>query len=988
MKFIETVAHDAEGPGLLRASQLSTPGHTAASAPKAVVPTAVQGLRRHRSSWLIVTLLALVVGCFQLAAADIIWLEAERFQELGGWVNDSQFVDQMGSPYLLANGIGTPVKDATMRLTLTGTGRWRLWARTRDWSPEHHPGRFQILVNGKLAGREFGASGKVGWCWEDGGTHELSDGVEVRLHDLTGYYGRCDAILLTTDLNWMPPDEKDAIATLRWQYGGVSRNVTNYGIYDVVVVGGGLAGCMAAVSSARMGARTALIQDRPVLGGNGSTEILVPPVGVWPGGRWDARDPRETGVIEEVRTDGNQKTVETRYYSGRLLRLCTAEPNLSLRLNAHVTDVEMRPDATNTIAAVIALDVPTGTRLRFSGRIFVDCTGDGSVGVGAGAVHRQGREPRSMHNESLAPETGDLTTMGNSLKYASQRGLMKTFVTPPWAVKFASCNDFPERRHPPHLDAEMGWQWMLELGGTRDTYRDKEDIRDDLLKLIYGIWGHVKNDCPLLKAEAADHELAWVGYVTGARESRRLIGDCVFTENDMAEQTLFPDRVAYGAWGLDDHYSEGFFRKGLPSNHPHMGRLHSIPYRSLYSTNIVNLLMAGRDISATHIGMGTTRVQLTCAVMGQAAGTAAGLCIERGATPREIYRSYLDKLQQQLLKDGAYIIDLPNHDPADLARAARVTASSEGIGTRGEPMPATNVINGIARVAGGKSNAWMADRRATPPHWIELAWREPQRFNVIHVTFFTKRHAPRHFAVEAWVDGGWKKLAEAGDKPLRRHVLGLERVTASKLRVLLSDAVGVCEIRVYDEPERVVEIARRAARNQGLPDVGARLPWEGSDVPEETVSAAGKTSPGMPLEEAAKKFGGILFDDSDAEATGDWGRSTYSTPFIGDGYLTDGNAGKGAKSVLFRPNLPKAGVYEVRFAYPAFNNRATNTPVTIRTSRGERTVLVNQRRAPEIGGLFHSLGRFDLDAGNATSIIISTSGTDGYVVVDAIQIAP
>lgn len=937
--------------------------------------------------WL-VALLAAALGSLRLAVADVIWLETERLQELGGWVNDSQFVDQMGSPYLMANGMGEPVKDAVTRAALPRAGQWRLWARTRDWSPEHHPGRFQILLNGKPAKREFGASGKAGWHWEDGGVQKFSGKVELRLHDLTGYYGRCDVIVLTTNFDWTPPDGRDDIAALRERHGGVSREVKNAGDYDVVVVGGGLAGCMAAVSSARMGARTALIQNRPVLGGNGSTEILVPPVGIWPGGRWDARDPRETGLIEEVRTDGNQRTVETRYYSGRLLRLVTAEPNLTLKLNAHVTGVETRPDATNTIAAVSALDVRTGARLRFSGRIFVDCTGDGVVGVGAGAVYRHGRESRAMHNEPLAPETANATTMGNSLKYATQRGLPKPFVTPPWAVKFASCGDFPERRHPPRLDAEMGWQWMLELGGTRDTYRDKEEIRDDLFKLIYGIWGHVKNDCPLLKAEAAERELAWVGYVTGTRESRRLIGDYVFTENDMAEQTLFPDRVAYGAWGLDDHYSEGFFHKGKPSNHPHMGRLHSIPYRSLYSTNVVNLLMAGRDISATHIGMGTTRVMLTCAVVGQAAGTAAGMCIEHGATPRDIYRSYLDKLQQQLLKDGAYIIDLPNRDPADLARAARVTASSEGVGLKGEAMPATNIINGIARVVGNTGNAWMPDRRAAPPHWVELAWPAPQKFNVVHVTFFTKRHTPRTFTVEAWVDGAWRKLAEISGKPLRRHVLGFERVTASKLRVLLPDAVGICEVRVYDEPERVVEIARRAAKNQTLPDVGARLPWEDADVPEETIMSARKASSGMAPEEAAKKFGGILFDDADAEITGEWGRSTHSTPFIADGYLTDGNSGKGEKTVVFHPNLPKAGTYEVRLAYTALNNRATNTPVTIRTSRGEKTVIVNQHCAPEISGLFHSLGRFDLDAGKATSIIISNAGTDGYVVVDAVQIVP
>ncbi|MBI5396605.1 MAG: FAD-dependent oxidoreductase [Verrucomicrobia bacterium] len=936
----------------------------------------------------ILVALTTALAGWQAAAAETIWIEAERFEDCGGWVNDAQFIDQMGSPYLLAIGIGTPVKDAVTRVNLPRAGRWRLWARTRDWAPEHHPGRFQILLNGKPAARDFGASGKVGWCWEDGGVHELSGRVGVRLHDLTGYYGRCDVIVLTDDVNWTPPDDKAAIAALRERHGGVSREVRNAGDYDVVVVGGGLAGCLAAVSSARMGVRTALIQDRPILGGNASTEILVPPVGVWPGRKGDPREPYESGVIEEAGLQGKQRFIETRYWSSRLKRLVSAEPNLNLRLNTHATGVELKPGTTNTIAAVLTVDARSGERQRFGGRAFVDCTGDGVVGVAAGAAWRMGREPRSMYNESMAPEVGNATTMGNSLKYYSAAtDTPQPFATPPWAMKFESCDSFPPKRHPPRLGVEMDWQWMLELGGTRDTYRDKEEIRDDVLRLIYGIWGHIKNHCTRHKEAATRHKLTWVGHVAGTRESMRLLGDCVFTENDMVNQTLFPDRVAFGAWGLDDHFSEGFLYSGLPSRHPHMGRMHSVPYRSLYSTNVVNLLMAGRNISASHVGMGTTRVMMTCGVIGQAAGTAAAMCVQRNVTARGLYHSYLEDLQQQLLKDGAYIIDLPNTDPRDLARKAKLSASSEGT-DRGEPAPAASVINGRARAEAGKGNAWMPRADAAGPHWVELAWPQPVAFNVVHVTFQTGPLSPKSFAVEAWQDGAWKPLAKLDDNHRRRHVLGLNRVTASKLRVVLGEPRGICEIRVYDEPERVVETARRAARTQDVPDTDAGFPWEppGSAPPLERPKA--EVSKGIPLDVAAKKFGGILLDASQAMLKGDWGGSTHSTPFIGEDYLTDGNSDKGAKEVCFKPDLPKAGSYEVRLAYTALNNRASNVPVTIRTSRGEKKVLVNQRRAPEIGGLFHSLGRFDLDAGNATSIVISNTGTDGFVIVDALQIVP
>ena len=238
----------------------------------------------------------MLVGGLSARAAGVVWLEAEQFATAGGWVNDAQFLDQMGSPYLLAVGLGSPVKDATATFTSPTPGRYRLWVRTKDWVPEHHPGQFAIVIDGREVSHVFGRSGKAGWRWEDGGVVELNGKTTLSLHDLTGYYGRCDAVVLTTELDWTPPGEPKALAAMRCKHGGVSAAVKDMPAHDVVVVGGGLAGCTAAVAAARNGSSVALIQDRPVLGGNASGEILVPPVGVWP---WMKHHPLfvgETGI--------------------------------------------------------------------------------------------------------------------------------------------------------------------------------------------------------------------------------------------------------------------------------------------------------------------------------------------------------------------------------------------------------------------------------------------------------------------------------------------------------------------------------------------------------------------------------------------------------------------------------------------------------------------------------------------------------------------
>ncbi len=921
--------------------------------------------------------------------AETIWLEAERFDNLGGWTNDAQFIDQMGSPCLLAVGLGKPVADAVTTTAAATPGKYRLWVRTKDWVPEHHPGRFEVLLDGNRVPVEFGASGRKGWLWEDGGVVELADKTEIRLHDQTGYYARCDAVVLTNDLDWAPPEDVQAIAALREKHGGVSRVVEVMPEADVVVVGGGLAGCTAAVAAARNGCETVLIQNRPVLGGNTSSEILVPPVGAWPSiyrTRYPL-DPRETGIVDEYRTTGNQRVSEARLYSNRLLRLVRLEPNLRLHLNTHATGVVMHEGEGKRIAAVEAVDVCSGRRMRFPGKVFLDCTGDSVVGVAAGAEYRHGKEPRSMYDEPWAPEQPSEHTMGNSLKYyARDVGEPRPFQAPPWIYAYPTCDSFNPERHPRLTRSiEIDYQWMIELGGLRDTYADAEEIRDDLLRLIYGLWDHTKNHCERDSERAANYELAWAGYVAGKRENRRLIGDYVLTQNDIGMQTLFPDRVAFGAWAVDDHYSGGFFHQGATAQHrdrtegQYAGVPFSIPFRCLYSKNVDNLLMAGRNISASHLGMSNTRVMLTCAIMGHAAGTGAAFCVHQDTTPRGVYQNHLAALQQQLLKEGAAIFDLPAEDPRDLARLVKVTASSWTSHTSGEKMRPENVINGMARAEGMRgeetTNAWGPDPTVAGPHWIELAWPEPTTLNMLHVTFQTAERAPQHFVIQARSKGRWIPLVEIDANRHRRHVLGLEKpVTADAIRLLEEEPAGVCEIRVYEEPQRLVEIARRAHANMQAPDEGPWLPWG-----DETSPLAGLDP---------KKIEGLVVDNRSARRIGGWVHSTWSEHFVGEGYLHDGNEGKGLKTLQFRAKVPKAGHYEVRLGYVAYTNRAPSVPVTVRAGEKSVALQIDQTKTPAFDGLFAPLGRFDLAAGEEVVVEISNADTEGYVVADAIQIVP
>ena len=941
-----------------------------------------------QACWMVSAIVvAIAAGTVCAPGADrTVWLEVEQFENLGGWTVDAQFIDQMGSPYLLAAGLGNPVEDAVTTVRLPAAGQYRVWVRTLDWFPEASPGRFQLVLGERPLDAIFGQAGKPGWRWEDGGVVDLAGPVELRLRDLTGHYGRCDAILFAGDVDWTPPHEVAAIEELRIAHGGLSPTVETIGPSDVVVIGGGLAGCTAAVAAARNGASVALIQNRPVLGGAASTEILTPPVGVAPGAYHNRYPlcPRETGLIEEYRTAGNQRVAEGKLYSGRLLRFVRQEPRLALHLNTHATSVEMHDGPDRRITAVLAMDIHSGRRMRFPGTLFIDCTGDGVVGAAAGAEYRHGQESQAMHGEPWAPEDPSPHTMGNGLKYfAREFDAPQPFTAPPWAMRFHSCDDFTSGRHPrlPQWH-EIDRQWVNSLGGLRDTYADAEAIRDDLIRLVYGLWDHTKNHCPDDRERAANYRLVWVGHVACKRENRRLLGDYILTQNDIGAQELFPDRVAFGGWLCDVHHPAGFFHDRPPGVYlhhddpanAHRGVPFSIPWRSLYSRNVANLLMAGRNISATHVAMSNTRVMLTCAVVGHAAGTGAGLCVRLDTTPRGLYRQHIGQLQQQLLKEGARVIGVRADDPRDLARQATATASSSGSQEDGASMPPSNAINGYARATGegshAASNAWAPAEDVAAPHWIELAWREPVEFNVVHVTFQNVELAPDWFAVESQLPGEdtWRQIAEVGDNRHRRLVLGVDRTAASRLRVVLSEPAGICEIRVYDDPPEVVAAARRAFGTMRMPDEGPYFPW--GDQPRRHADLPG-----------------IVLDTSEAALRGYWQPSTWAGPYLGaGGYLHDGNDRKGRKSVRFRPPLPKPDRYEIRLAYVPAGNRATNTPVTIQTADGPVTLRIDQREKPQIDALFRSLGTFPL--ADDVSITISTEATDGYVVVDAVQLLP
>lgn len=604
---------------------------------------------------------------------EIIFIEAESFTNRGGWVIDQQSMDVMGSAYLLAHGLGTPVSDAETTVDIPAKGNYHIWVRTRDWvapwQVEGTPGKFQILINSQLLSTTFGTQ-EAEWHWQDGGKIRLKRGqVKISLHDLTGFDGRCDAIILTTDHKFRPPNQFNALTNFRYQQPGFSDEPEDAGKYDLVVVGGGMAGICAAASAARLGCKVALIQNRPVLGGNNSSEVRVGlsgligqkpyenlgslvdelgGVGHWT--LWEAQqDPnsvRSKRILEIIRKNPEKKEHNagpaSNYDDEKKLKVIQGEENLSLFLNTHVFAAKKEGDR---IISVTGRSIITGKEYKFRGKLFADCTGDGNLGYLAGADFRVGREAKSETGEPRAPDEADQLVMGTSVQWNSvELETPCSFPnTTPWSVKFNEQTSIKTTKG--------DWDW--ETGADKDQVKEIEIIRDYGLRVIYGNWDFIKNRS-VDKQKFAHRKLTWVAYIGGKRESRRLLGDVILREQDILEGRKFPDGSFTTTWDVDLHFPvrrNGFTGEPFQSR-ADMRKIepYQVPYRCLYSRNICNLFMAGRNISVTHVALGTVRVQRTTGMMGEVVGMAASVCNKHNTYPRGVYTNHFSELQELMRK--------------------------------------------------------------------------------------------------------------------------------------------------------------------------------------------------------------------------------------------------------------------------------------------------------------------------------------------------
>ncbi len=591
--------------------------------------------------------------------------------------------------------------------------------------------------------------------------------------------------------------------------------------HDVAVLGGGMAGMCAAVAAARNGAKTVLVQDRPVLGGNASSEIRVNLNGV-------THQPpshkakRETGIIEEILLHNRFLNPQESYtmWDHVLYDFVTREPNLDVMMNTQAVKANMDG---STIVSARCWQSTTETEFTVKAKQFVDCSGDGLLAATAGALYRTGREASHEYGEKYAPKEADGWQMGASiLLHAKDMGRPVPYEPPAFMREFQADKAHPHRSRlkevdPSKIQSYVPGFWWIELGSEFDNIADLEDNRHKLMGYLHGVWDYIKNSGKYPHMD--NYAIEWIGSFPGRRESRRFIGDFVLSETDLTGYRRFEDAVAYGGWSLDEHNPGGIENITEPPSYFH-GRfveIYEIPYRSLYSRNISNLLFAGRNISQTHIALSSSRVMGTCALMGQAAGTAAAICVAKNTSPRGVYQKYLTDLKEQLLRDDAFIPNHPAKAPNNLAKKAGLAfASSTSSGD------VKLLTDGYSRDAKGETHHWQSDGL---PAQVWYEWESPVALSKVEIKCDTNvernimmrrsytvgekysNTVPvellKSLDVEARVNGKWVKVGSNNDNRRRLIKFNFDQIKATGVRITMKETYGaenakLFEVRCYE----------------------------------------------------------------------------------------------------------------------------------------------------------------------------------------------
>ena len=574
--------------------------------------------------------------------------------------------------------------------------------------------------------------------------------------------------------------------------------------YEFVVIGGGISGLVAAISASKLGVKTCLIQDRPVLGGNASSEIRMHICGANRHGFIE--NARETGVIEDLLLTNRYFNEQQSFSVQDTIFLNMAkEANVDVYLNTRVIDVKCNG---LKILSIKAIQTTTEKEFEFSGKMFMDATGDGFVGYKAGALYTYGREAKETYNEPHALDVADNKTMGNSIMFTTKNvGHPIAFKKPSWAYSYSE-EDLKDRDHA-HIDSGY---WWLEVSGNYNTIDDSEEIRDELLKVLYGVWDHIKNGG---NHHADNYALDWIGSIPGKRESRRFYGDYVLNENDLFNGVSFYDRVAYGGWKMDVHNVDGIYSTSqTPNIYVEAKPFYSIPYRSLYSKNISNLFLGGRLVSASHLAFSSTRVMGTCASMAEAAGTAAYIVKKYSLDENREVLKYIEELQQLLIKNDAYIPEIVNKDKYDLAKIARVSATSYKEGFLPE-----NVLNGTSRTTENNINKYMSNGISSDGESLIFEFDNSIAASEALITFDSNlsdeltitiseevrvrqkvfpTNLVKDYSLTLLANNKVVKTIEVNDNILRHNVINFEKTNFNKMVLNCKSTHGAPDISIYE----------------------------------------------------------------------------------------------------------------------------------------------------------------------------------------------